>query len=83
MVAAGGQKYLQQTDMAKRPMHRVQEQGVRENTKGSRACWDGESRRQGVSSVHSRIRKGVNKCWRGLPCKSSRRPWKAEFLTVI
>lgn len=35
MVAAGGQKYLQQTDMAKRPMHRVQEQGVRENTKGS------------------------------------------------
>lgn len=47
MVAAGGQKYLQQTDMAKRPMHRVQEQGVRENTKGSEACWDEESRRQG------------------------------------
>lgn len=47
MVAVGGQKYLQQTDMAKRPMHRVQEQGVRENTKGSGACWGEESRRQG------------------------------------
>lgn len=47
MVAAGGQKHLQQTDGAKRPMHRVQEQGVRENTKGRGACRDEESGRQG------------------------------------
>lgn len=79
MVAAGGQKYLQQTDMAKRPMHRVQEQGVRENTKGSGACWDEESRRQGgLICTQPDSQRGEQ-----LPCKSSRRPWKAEFLTVI
>lgn len=56
MVAAGGQKYLQQTDRAKRPMHRVQEQEAKENTKGRGAGMRRAGDGGGGSSVHSLIR---------------------------